>query len=265
MSRRLNVLLGGDGLLGQAMSEKLTDAGEEVLSLDLKRGHDLRVHSMGKYEPGTYVWFLAWDVGGAKYIMDSGEQLNILKSNVRLCELVFEELQHSQLEFTFVSTQMIDYRNAYGVTKRLGEYWADCIPSGKIARLWNIYDAEEPSRRSHVVPDLISQGRSGRINLLTTGDERRQFLHAGDCCDALLLQRDIGQRVADITTGHWVPVLHVAKIIANRFGAKVAPGSRPGYESLIEPSSPLAGWRPRLTLEEGLQQVITKMERRGWL
>ena len=77
---------------------------------------------------------------------------------------------------------------------------------GLIARLWNVYDAEEPSIRSHVIPDLVQQGRGSEIRLQTDGTERRQFLHAEDCAEGLILQRDSGQPLADLTTGSWIPV-----------------------------------------------------------
>jgi len=265
MAGRLNVMLGGEGLLGKALRPKLESLGEQTVAFDLKSGFDLRTQKLPVFPPGSYIWFLAWDVGGAKYIMDNSQQLSILKSNLALCEAVFGWLGETRHPYSFVSTQMIDYPNAYGITKRMAEFWAKNVPGGLVSRLWNIYDAEEPSKKSHVIPDLVAQGRDGVIKLLTAGTERRQFLHAEDCAEALIHQRKNGQALADVTTGKWVPVLEVAKIIAGEFDAKVAPGPTPGYESLTDPVQPLEGWKARIDLPTGLRMVVDKMKTNKWV
>jgi nucleoside-diphosphate-sugar epimerase len=265
MSTRLNILLGGAGLIGTALDRVLRDRGEEVKVYDLKTGVDLREYEPEDFGPATYYWFLAWDVGGAKYIMDDSQQLSILRHNLDLCQKVFGWLEERNARYTFVSSQLVGYPNAYGVTKAVGEMWTKLVGQGLITRLWNCYDAEEPSRRSHVVPDLIAQAKKGTITLLTSGEERRQFLHADDVARALILQRDIGQPLADVTSGTWVSVRDMADLISQQFSARVIPGRGRGYESLVEPSNPLDRWRPTIDLTTGIRMVITRMAERGWL
>ena len=265
VSTQLNVLLGGAGLIGTALDRALRDRGEETKVYDLKTGVDLREREPEDFGADTYYWFLAWDVGGAKYIMDDSQQLAILQHNLDLCHKVFGWLEKRNARYTFVSSQMVGYPNAYGVTKAVGETWARLVGRGLITRLWNCYDAEEPTHRSHVIPDLLVQAKSGTIRLLTSGDERRQFLHADDVAKALILQRESGQPLADVTSGEWVSVRQVAEMIAGEFAAQVVPGAASGYESMVEPSVLLDDWQPTIELTVGLRMVIERMVERGWL
>ncbi|MEM9296435.1 MAG: NAD(P)-dependent oxidoreductase [Planctomycetota bacterium] len=265
MPGTVNVILGGAGLLGSALQRKLQAQGEESVVYDLKDDYDLRFQNPPAPDGDAYYWFLAWDVGGAKYITGPESQMRILTGNLRLMERVFGWLHERKARFTFVSTQMIGYPNAYGITKLVGEYWSSLAGDPLVARLWNCYDAEEPSKRSHVMPDLIEQGAKGAIKLLTTGVERRQFLHADDVADALIHQRQTAQPLADITTGQWVPILDVANEIAKHFNADVVPGEAEGYESLVEPKHWLEGWKPALDLEQGVERVVQRMRQHGWI
>jgi nucleoside-diphosphate-sugar epimerase len=160
---------------------------------------------------------------------------------------------------------MAGFPNAYGITKSVGELWAESIGSGLITRLWNCYDAEAPSVRSHVVPDLVRQAKTGTIKLLTLGEERRQFLHVDDVAEALIQQRDLGQPLADVTSGTWVPIREIAELIGKRLNANVAVGSSPGDESLVEPTHLLEGWSPRIDLATGIAMVIERMTENHWL
>jgi nucleoside-diphosphate-sugar epimerase len=264
VSPKCNVILGGAGLIGSALDRLLRSKGEQTIVYDLKLGFDLRLQDPPQHPVDTYYWFLAWDVGGAKYIMDDRYQVEILQSNLKLCERVFAWLRERQGKFTFVSTQMVGYPNAYGVSKSVGEYWAKVL-GGSVCRLWNVYGAEKPSLRSHVVPDLIEQGNKGFVRLGTSGEERRQFLLDDDCAEALLVQRESGQRLADITSGEWVSIRDLGAAIARIMNAKLTCGSAPGYESLVDATAPLLGWGPRVGLETGLERVVKRMRDSGWL
>lgn len=254
------LVLGGDGLLGAALCRTLRQQGIGVHSADLKSGTDLR-QVIPPLTDVTYVWFLAWDVGGAKYIMNQRHQLEILENNVALCNRVFRWLAKSGIPFTFVSSQMVGYPNSYGLTKLLGEHWTRTIGTGLIARLWNIYGPEPPSLKSHVIPDLIDMGLAGNIILKTNGTERRQFLHVDDCVHGLLRQRDVGQHSADITSGEWVTIKYVAQIVADETNASLECGTDEGYEHITTPTRLLDGWAHTISLREGIRGMIPELRR----
>lgn len=260
----LNIVLGGAGLIGRALVDELHSRGEGTAVFDLTDGFDLRFE-VPRIAGNAYCWFLAWDVGGVKYITNESQQVGILRSNLALCDRVFGWLRTTRIPFTFVSTQMVGYPNAYGITKQVGEYWCSLCEDARIARLWNCYGAEEVSVRSHLVPDLVRQGvRDQQIKLMTNGEEHRQFLHAIDCAQALIAQRECGQPVADITSGKWIPVRQVAECVAEQLSCPLDLGPKPGYESRVDPTHPLPNWQPAIGLEEGIAMVIEKMRQSGW-
>ena len=223
------------------------------------RGQDLRRFVPPPAIGKSFVWFLAWDVGGAKYLMDPDVQLDSLAHNVALCEGVFGWLRERRTPFLFTSSQMAGYPNAYGQTKALGDFWTRAL-GGQLAVLWNIYGAAPVSARSHVVPDILDQAARGVIRLRTDGSERRRFTHIDDCAVALVHQRESGQAEAHIADDEWTPVREVAACAARLFDARLELGPEPGYELLREPSLPLEGWRPRLSLEAGLRRTHAHME-----
>jgi nucleoside-diphosphate-sugar epimerase len=260
----VNVILGGAGLVGRALQARLAAAGEPVVSYDLATGWDLRDREPPAPAGAAFYWFLAWDSGGAKYLLDPSAQRQQLEHNTRLCQRVFGWLGDTRARFLFAGSQIAGHPSAYGVTKALAHQWTRCL-GGQLAVLWNVYGATPVSARSHVVADVVGQAvATGEIRLLTDGSERRQFLHVDDCAEALVRQRDLGRPEAHVTSGSWTPVRDVARLVADLTGAVLRLGPRPGHEVLAEPIHPVPGWKPAVSLEEGLRRTIATMRERGW-
>jgi len=254
-----NIVLGGAGLIGRALCSKLKSAGQEVISLDLKTGFDLRKDSLESYSNSDFVWFLAWDVGGSKYLMNPDYQQEILLNNVIICERVFDFLYRTKIRFLFTTSQLSGSNNAYGITKMLGEHWTYQI-GGKLARLWNVYGWEPPGMRSHVIPDLVMIALMKKaIHLQTSGQERRQFISDSDCADALVQLRETPDcNYADITAPPWFTIKQVADEIGRQLNVPVFTDKTIGYDRIVKSEKPLAGWIPKITLEEGISRVILK-------
>ncbi len=256
---RKNLVLGA-GLIGSHLAALLVELGEEVVILNKGGGYDLTQSEkyLDKFSWADRVWFVAWEVGVWKRDTPPEYESYIMDSNLQLCRSVFHVLQETKKPFLFVSSQaaLAPDMLVLGVTKRVGEMWTRIL-GGHIARLWNVYGWEPVGERSHLVPDLIVKGlREGTIELMTSGEETRQFLHVRDCADALWHQFEIGQKEADVTSGEWVPVKKVAELIGKKLGVRTAYGAKPGKPSLFVPVTPLESWKPRLTLEDGIEEVI---------
>jgi nucleoside-diphosphate-sugar epimerase len=155
------LVLGGDGLIGSTLAEKLRKMGHEVTTLDIKSGCDLRNAVKEDFQTCDRVWFLAWDTGGAKYIQADNRQHEMYKHNCELEARVFDILAKTKLPFLFVTSQLAGLPGAYGITKLLGEQWTLQI-GGKLARLWNTYGWEHPDAKSHVITDLVLSGLRDR-------------------------------------------------------------------------------------------------------
>lgn len=251
-----DLVLGGDGLIGAALMVALRSRGHAVESWDLKSGHDLREIPTTAFDPYDRIWFLAWDTGGAKYIAASQAQHAIFKNNCELAARVFDALASRVRPFLFATSQLAAQTTAYGLTKRLGEHWAQQL-GGKVARLWNVYGWESPDIRSHVVTDLVLTAMRDRVvRLRTSGRERRRFLYKTDCVEALLALFESEAFYADIAGPEWLAISDVAAEIGRQLSVRIEPGTGEGEEVILDPARLPAGWRPRVTLRDGIAQVI---------
>lgn len=266
MEKTRDLVIGSDGFVGRSLCAFLEAKSHRVVRFDLKRSpqEDARAARLD-LEAVDRVFFLAWEVGGAKFLYREDFQFAQLDSNLRLMLNLFPQLREARKPFLFVSSQLAEECDTvYGVTKRLGEVWSHLLEGVRV-RLWNVYGGYEPqSERSHVVADFVWQAlQHGVIRMLTTGEERRQFIYVDDVCrglDAAL--RDGLQEPCDLTSFEWVPVIRVARIIADLTGAKVVPGDRQGSTPITPIRGRIPGWLPTVPLAEGLERTVADYRRR---
>ncbi len=260
-----NLVIGSEGFIGKVFCEYLEKMGENVTRFDIKRGahEDARV-AMIDFDSIDYVYFLAWDVGGSKYLYKEDAQLTQLEWNLKLLTNVMSQLEKSKKPFLFISSQLAEeYDTVYGVLKRFGEVWTRIL-GGVFVRQWNVYGPiENEGIRSHVVSDFIHQALTNKeIRMLTTGEEKRQFIHHDDVCEAWYkaLHNDC-KGAHDVTSFEWVKVIDLANIIGKITGAKVIPGEKIGNTPLTPIVGKIPDWFPKVKLEDGLQRMVTDFEK----
>jgi nucleoside-diphosphate-sugar epimerase len=208
------------------------------------------------------VYFLAWDVGGAKYLYREDSQLRQLDWNLKLLLNVMPQLQHRGVRFLFVSSQLAEeYDTVYGVTKRLAEVWTHLLKGVRV-RLWNVYGPiEQPTERTHVVSDFAYQAVfNHKIEMMTTGEEQRHFIHIDDVCRAfhLAMSRNL-QGVYDVSSFEWVKVKELAQMIAGMTGADLILGNKVGNTPITPIRGKIPGWHAEVSLQDGLQRLISDM------
>lgn len=259
-----NLVLGSEGFIGKSLCEFLEKKGESVVRYDIKRGdHEDARTAVLDFSEIDRVYFLAWDVGGAKYLYKEDAQLGQLDWNLQLLQNVMRQLERAKKPFLFVSTQLAEeYDSVYGVTKRLGEIWTRLL-DGVFIRQWNVYGPlEESSIRSHVMSDFVHQAiTTGEIRMLTTGEEVRQFIHIDDVCEGWYqaLSQDL-KGVHDITSFEWVKIIDIAHMIAEATGAIVIPGEKVGSTPLTPISGKIPGWNPKVGLREGIERMVNDIK-----
>ena len=257
------LVLGGEGLIGSALAAALRARNHQVTSLDLKSGCDLRQSfSLAPFEDCDRVWFLAWDTGGAKFLEAADRQHDQYKNNCELSLRVFDALAGTRKPFLFTTSQLAGLPNAYGTTKLMAWHWTLNL-GGKVARLWNVYGWERPDTKSHVITDLVLSGLQGRVKCMTTGEEKRRFLYKTDCVAAIMDLFDGSLNTAEIAGAEWVTIREVAEEIARQLNVDVEFGQVRGSEAPVDPQELLPGWAPKMSLREGLSEVIA--EARGYL
>lgn len=101
--------------------------------------------------------------------------------------------------------------------------------------------------------------------MLTDGKEKRQFLHADDCAEALtILSENYTQTAGNeyhITNFEWTSIYTVACIVSSFFqDCKIIKGHLPdnlqnGYQ--FEPNDNiLSFWQPKISLYEGIKKIV---------
>jgi nucleoside-diphosphate-sugar epimerase len=137
-------------------------------------------------ETADFVFFLAFDVGGSRYLKKYQHTFQFIDNNTRLMANAFGLLEKYKKRFVFASSQMSNMSHSpYGVMKRVGELYTTTL-KGLTVKFWNVYGIENDHEKAHVITDFIRKGfEEGDFEMMTDGTEERQFLYAEDCCKAL--------------------------------------------------------------------------------
>jgi len=218
------LVLGSGGLIGSALVKWLRSSGFETAEVVNRKHIDLRLPGaldVFNDDDISFVFFLACEVGGAKFIHSSerGAQRQIIENNVLMYQTVFKWLDERKVPFVFTSSYLQGQPNAYGSIKRLGEAWIKGLDHGKVVRLWNIYGPERVGLKSHVLTDWVhSCVHRGHISCLTDGREPRQFLHVNDTAAALgaMMQHyDKMDFVTDISSDEWTTLRQLGDLVTS--------------------------------------------------
>ena len=266
-----HLILGSRGQIGVHLNHYLKNKGEEVFEFDLvnEEYQDLRepnnvlLEEYMKYS--DMVHFLAFDVGGAKYLERYQDSYDFMINNMKIMTNTFELLSKHNLPFMFASSQMSEMSySTYGVLKSLGERLTKSL-GGLVVRFWNVYGYEQDEEKSHVITDFIKMAKyKGEINMRTNGKESRQFLYADDACECLYKlsqQYPLISRMKDlhITSFKWNTINEVADIVDVLSSCKINRADREDQtqqNAMNEPSTDiLEYWKPKTKLEEGITKL----------
>lgn len=269
-----HLILGSSGQVGKALCKYIKEQNEEIIELDIKNSidEDLRESEnlilCDSLEKCDFVYFLAFDVGGAKYLEKYQDSYKFINNNMKIMVNTFEQLKDSGKPFMFASSPNYP-TEAYGMLKKLGEKMTLDL-SGIVTRFWNVYDKEEEELKAHVITDFIEMAKRDKIiKMRTTGVESRQFLHGEDASACLYeisqkyfnIRQNPYNSVIDITSFKWVTIKETADIISKQFGMiPVIPCTKIGEEQKRDNNEPsklvLDFWTPRTSLEEGIKKLI---------
>ena len=267
------LVLGSSGQVGGALKEYLEGSGHEVLPFDIVNtpDEDLRIYDNqllnARMREADFVFFLAFDVGGARYLKKYQHTYDFLSNNVKIMNFTFEILREYDKKFIFASSQMSNMAySPYGVLKALGEYYTRVL-GGLVIKFWNVYGVERDLDKAHVITDFVLKAKNERIiNMLTDGTEERQFLYSDDACESLQILSEKYEEIRrdkelHITSGKWDSILRVAKVIASHFDdVKVAPAEAKDEVQKFKRNEAdpyiLKYWKPKTSLEEGIAKIV---------
>ena len=186
------LILGSSGQIGAYLTEYLRGKDHEVTEFDIARHHEedlthIPNHNLDRaVKNADFIFFLAFDVGGSRYLKKYQHTFEFINNNSRIMVNTFETLKKYNKPFVFASSQMSNMSfSSYGVSKSVGELYTKSL-NGLVVKFWNVYGIEKDYEKSHVITDFIRKGfETGIIDMITDGQEEREFLYADDCCEAL--------------------------------------------------------------------------------
>lgn len=267
------LILGSSGVVGTALLDEYKNHDNvSPIQFDLSLSPDMDltkgVEDIQEYiEVSDFVFFLAYDVGGAKFLAKNQNNISLIQNNSRMMDNVFDVLRDTKKPFIFASSQMSNMlHSSYGVCKALGEHYTTAL-GGKYVKFWNVYGPEFDDDKAHAITDFINSAHDDKqINMLTDGREKRQFLHTSDCGKCLTTIASKYDEIddnepLDITSFKWNTISDIANIVAECIpGTSVTPGERQDMtqgDKQNEPSDNiLKYWKPTVTLREGISQLV---------
>ncbi len=272
------IITGGAGFIGSHLAKELLKKNYEVYSFDIKEGNiprtkyytiDLRnkeqlknliqeVHPeaivhLGGLIKGSYEELYSINVLGTKNILDSYTG-----------------------RFIFISTSMVYQGNKspyheemptnpkddYPKTKKLAEEFCLQRKNTVIVRAGVVYGPEQKS--SMFISDLKEKIDRREIFKMTKGEQRRDFIHVKDLCNAfcILLEND-ATGIFNISSGEqrtMQEVITLAKEIVGDFPVEQTIPYRENelWDHLLsrEKAKRILHWEPRISLEQGLKETL---------
>ena len=274
-------VLGSSGQIGAYLTEYLRKKDHDVREFDVVNGKDQDMRTIpnpdlhARIMTSEFVFFLAFDVGGSRYLKKYQHTFDFVNNNARLMVNAFDYLKRYEIPFVFASSQMSNMSySPYGTLKRVGELYTETL-GGLIVKFWNVYGIEKDHDKAHVITDFIRKGfEEGDFQMITDGKEERQFLYAEDCCEGLeaVMENYKELKSTDplhITNFDYTSILDVARIIEKEFKSigktvNISPSEskdsvqldkRNEADRFIEKY-----WSPKTNLETGISKVFASMK-----
>jgi nucleoside-diphosphate-sugar epimerase len=271
------LILGSSGMIGSHLANYLKNS-YSVLYFDIlnSKNEDLRIKKnkllIKNIKQADFVFFLAFDVGGSRYLEKYQNTFNFINNNLKILIYTFEILKNYKKKFIFASSTMSDLKfSAYGNLKSIGEKYAYSL-GGIVVKFWNVYGYESyDEEKMHVINDFIIKGLKYRvIRTLTNGKESRDFLFIEDCNRALeIIMNKFSvlkkYQSIDVAYNKFFTIRSISKIIENIFISNkikvkflysrkkdMVHNSKKNYPKLILNKY----WRPRVALKEGIQKIF---------
>ena len=275
-------ILGSSGQIGAYLTEYLREKGHEVTEYDKNLGPEYNLTVIpstfleDKIKKSDFVFFLAFDVGGSRYLKKYQNTFDFINNNTRLMANVFGLLEKYNKRFVFASSQMSNMSySPYGVMKRVGELYTTSL-KGLTVKFWNVYGIEKDMDKAHVITDFIKKGfEEGDFEMMTDGTEERQFLYAEDCCEALetIMENYTDFKPEDplhITSFHATSIKEVAEIIMGQFNLigksiKITPGLAKDSVQMDKRNEAnnyiMDWWLPMTNMQDGIKAVFDEMKK----
>jgi dTDP-glucose 4,6-dehydratase len=177
-------------------------------------------------------------------------------------------------DFVLFATAEYSQRTSYAAGKLITEFFIKDAVEKKLIRgcsirFANVYSKNERFSK-HIIPHVInSLYHTGKLDLLENSrTNKRTFLHNYDSCTAVLSLSDtvksLDGSVYNVAANEEISIIELAQIIAKKLGIEPLQITFNGRRSAdpqrrllnTEKINALTGWKPAISLSEGLDMCI---------
>lgn len=275
------LVTGGKGFIGSHLVQQLKEKGHDVEIFDrtdlwcyqdLRNQNDVN-HTFNSFKPQV-VYHLGAVLGTAetfKNLVQTAE-VNIIGT----LNVLEAALRHSCL-FIYTSKPLI-WQNPYTITKRCAEQFIEMYNgvfglNTVILRLYNVYGpGQKSSPVEKAIPIFLEHALRGEdVPVYGDGEQKPDWIYIDDVVDALILamkKRPVGMTM-DIGTGVSTSVNDVIYMIQRLAGGvfnirylpmRIGEGPEKEVKADIGVATEFLGWKPKVSLEEGLRRTIPYYE-----
>jgi UDP-glucuronate decarboxylase len=213
---------------------------------------------------------------GAINMLGLAKRLKIKILQASTSEVYGDPSVHPQPESYWGHVNPIGLRSCYDEGKRCAEtlffdYWRQHRLPIKVARIFNTYGPRTHPNDGRVVSSFIVQAlRNQDITVFGDGEQTRSFCYVDDLiCGLMSLMETDAEIIGPINLGNpsEFTIRELAELVIERTGSRSKIVHRPlpqddprQRKPDISEAERLLGWRPAVSLEEGLTKTIPYFE-----
>ena len=164
--------------------------------------------------------------------------------------------------------------NPYALTKRLAEQLCEFAAqyqrvTATVLRIFNVFGPGQ--REEFLIPKILQQVREGQEIRLFDLSPRRDYVYLSDVVEAFVKAADVsaGFRAVNIGSGMSLSVAEVVDKIQAVAGTRLPVASDsverrqeiPDVVADISLAQQVLGWRPQLSFEDGIEQILKRISR----
>lgn len=251
------LITGGSGYLGMNLIKHLQSIDCTYINYDATLGFDilderLLYQNMKGCDAVIHLAAIP-DVSYCELNIDEAIEVNLLGT----CNVV-AEAHRCGIPVIMISTFAAKAaHNVYGMTKRLAEKVTLRHGVNVVLRLANIYGGiGYLQKKRSAISSFVKHKKGGMIaTIYGDGSNERDFVHISDVCNAIVMAFGAPPGIYEVCTRKYTTIKELADLIGVTY--EFVPPRRVDVKKIPhEPGNDALGWKAKVSLAEGLKELM---------